>query len=676
MRRKHILMVLVVLLMSQFSIGQIFEPISWSHELKITGKTTGEIIHKATIENNWHLYGMNIPENGPRPTRIVYEKLVNAEKSGGIVSKSKLLEVYDKSFQMNLTWYANEAVFVQKITFKDASKVLVEGYVEFMACDDERCLPPAQDEFSLGNARAVAESKPSEPKAQAGVTTSSQETADFIEASVIGEMTLDSTIQSASTQPEGVTNYWTPVIDELRSFGNQLGSTANVSLWLIFIAGLVGGFLALFTPCVWPIIPMTVSFFLKRSENKSRGRRDAVLYGLSIIIIYVLLGLLITVVFGASALNSMSTNAVFNLLFFALLVVFAISFFGAFEITLPSSWSSKLDAKAESTAGFMSILFMAFTLVLVSFSCTGPIIGTLLVEVSSTGSLLAPAIGMLGFATALAIPFTFFAFFPSLLKSMPKSGGWMNKVKVVLAFLELALALKFLSVADLAYGWRILDREVFIALWIIIFTLLGFYLLGKIRFVHDSESKHTSVLGTFLAIISLSFALYMVPGLWGAPLKAISAFAPPLTTQDFNLYDSEVHAKYSDYELGMKYAADNGKPVIVDFSGYGCVNCRKMEAAVWTHPRVKELLEKEYVLITLFVDDKTALLKPYEVEENGKIRKIRTVGDKWSYLQRVKFGANAQPFYVMLDNQGKPLNNSFSFDENPDNFIRWLERKN
>jgi thiol:disulfide interchange protein len=676
MRRKHILMVFVVLLMSQFSIGQIFEPISWSHELKITGKTTGEIIHKATIENNWHLYGMNIPENGPRPTRIVYEKLVNAEKSGGIVSKSKLLEVYDKSFQMNLTWYANEAVFVQKITFKDASKVLVEGYVEFMACDDERCLPPAQDEFSLGNARAVAESKPSEPKAQAGVTTSSQETADFIEASVIGEMTIDSTIQSASTQPEGVTNYWTPVIDELRSFGNQLGSTANVSLWLIFIAGLVGGFLALFTPCVWPIIPMTVSFFLKRSENKSRGRRDAVLYGLSIIIIYVLLGLLITVVFGASALNSMSTNAVFNLLFFALLVVFAISFFGAFEITLPSSWSSKLDAKAESTAGFMSILFMAFTLVLVSFSCTGPIIGTLLVEVSSTGSLLAPAIGMLGFATALAIPFTFFAFFPSLLKSMPKSGGWMNKVKVVLAFLELALALKFLSVADLAYGWRILDREVFIALWIIIFTLLGFYLLGKIRFVHDSESKHTSVLGTFLAIISLSFALYMVPGLWGAPLKAISAFAPPLTTQDFNLYDSEVHAKYSDYELGMKYAADNGKPVIVDFSGYGCVNCRKMEAAVWTHPRVKELLEKEYVLITLFVDDKTALLKPYEVEENGKIRKIRTVGDKWSYLQRVKFGANAQPFYVMLDNQGKPLNNSFSFDENPDNFIRWLERKN
>jgi thiol:disulfide interchange protein DsbD len=484
------------------------------------------------------------------------------------------------------------------------------------------------------------------------------------------ETEMDSAVSGA------VSDYWTPVIDELRAFGNQMGKDGNISLWLIFIAGLVGGFLALFTPCVWPIIPMTVSFFLKRSENKQKGRRDAVLYGFSIIIIYVILGLLITVIFGASALNSMATNAVFNLIFFALLVVFAISFFGAFEITLPSSWSSKLDAKAESTAGFLSILFMAFTLVLVSFSCTGPIIGTLLVEVSSTGSLLAPAIGMLGFATALAIPFTFFAFFPSLLKSMPKSGGWLNTVKVVLAFLELALALKFLSVADLAYGWRILDREVFIALWIVIFTLLGFYLLGKIRFPHDSESKHTSVTGTFMAIISLAFAVYMLPGLWGAPLKAMSAFAPPLTTQDFNLYDNEVHAKFDDYELGMKYAAEKGMPVIVDFSGYGCVNCRKMEASVWTHPRVKELLENDYVLITLFVDDKTPLKQPYEVEENDKTRKIRTIGDKWSYLQRVKFGANAQPFYVMLDNEGMPLNNSFSFDENPDNFIRWLERKN
>jgi len=662
-------------LFSNIVMGQIFEPVTWSHELKITGKTTGEIIHKATIEDKWHLYGMNIPKNGPRPTRIVYETFANAEKSGDIIAKSKLLEVFDKSFNMNLSWYANEAIFVQKITFKDASQVKIEGYVEFMACDDERCLPPVQDEFSLGSAQVSAASTPVVQQ----VTTKpidSEKTSiikDDVASTKPAETVTDTDTEIAVIS-SAVTDYWRPVIDELRAFGNQLGSSGDISLWLIFLAGLAGGFLALFTPCVWPIIPMTVSFFLKRSEKKAKGRRDAILYGLAIIVIYVALGILITGIFGASALNSMSTNAVFNLLFFALLVVFAISFFGAFEMTLPASWSTKLDAKADSTAGFLSILFMAFTLVLVSFSCTGPIIGTLLVEVASTGTILAPAIGMLGFAVALAIPFTFFAFFPSLLKSMPKSGGWLNRVKVVLAFLELALALKFLSVADLAYGWRILDREVFLSLWIIIFTLLGFYLLGKLKFPHDSETKHTSVLGTFLAIISLSFALYMVPGLWGAPLKAISAFAPPLTTQDFSLYNYEVHADFSEYEAGMKFAAEKGKPVVVDFSGYGCVNCRKMEATVWTHPRVKELLEKEYVLITLYVDDKTSLENPYTVEENGRIRNIRTVGDQWSYLQRVKFGANAQPYYVMLDNKGLPINSAYTFDENPDNFIRWLER--
>lgn len=670
---KKIHLLILFTLVTHVVFGQIFEPVTWSHELKITGKTTGEIIHKATIEDKWHLYGMNIPKNGPRPTRIVYENLTNAEKDGDIIAKSKLLEVFDKSFDMNLSWYANEAIFVQKIKFKDATQVKIEGYVEFMACDDERCLPPVQDEFSLGNAKvAQVASATKEP-----IATKPVELKSTIEEKEISEnnATIAPVNIPGKELNSTITDYWKPVIDELRAFGNQLGSSGDISLWLIFLAGLAGGFLALFTPCVWPIIPMTVSFFLKRSEKKAKGRRDAILYGLSIILIYVTLGVLITVIFGASALNSMSTNAVFNLLFFALLVVFAISFFGAFEITLPASWSTKLDAKADSTAGILSILFMAFTLVLVSFSCTGPIIGTLLVEVASSGTILAPAIGMLGFAVALAIPFTFFAFFPSLLKSMPKSGGWLNKVKVVLAFLELALALKFLSVADLAYGWRILDREVFISLWIIIFALLGFYLLGKIRFPHDSESKHTSVLGTFLAIISLSFALYMVPGLWGAPLKAISAFAPPLTTQDFNLYDYEVHAEFSDYEAGMKYAAEKGKPVVVDFSGYGCVNCRKMEASVWTHPRVKELLENDYVLITLFVDDKTPLNNPYTIEENGKTRTIRTVGDKWSYLQRVKFGANAQPYYVMLDNNGLPLNSPFTFDENPDNFISWLERE-
>ena len=656
MKNRFILLIAAIAL-SVASFSQIFEPIKWSYELKNTGKNSATIVMKASIDKGWHLYGMTIPKDGPRPTTFVFEELVNAKLEGGVISKSKLLEVYDPNFDMKLNWYKDAAIFEQKISFDDFSNVRIKGYVEFMACDDQSCLPPNQDYFDLGNKNAKA--------SQVNAITAADET--------VADADTIASAEDIADKSAVVSDYWTPVIEELRSFGNSIASSADASLWIIFLAGFVGGLLALFTPCVWPIIPMTVSFFLKRSEKKSKGRADAILYGLSIIIIYVALGVLITLIFGASALNSMSTNAVFNLLFFALLVVFAISFFGAFEITLPASWSTKLDAKADSTAGFLSILFMAFTLVLVSFSCTGPIIGTLLVEVSTTGSLLAPAIGMLGFAVALAIPFTFFAFFPSLLKQMPRSGGWLNTVKVVLAFLELALALKFLSVADLAYGWRLLDREVFISLWIVIFALLGFYLLGKIRFPHDSETKHTSVLGTFMAIISLSFAMYMVPGLWGAPLKAISAFAPPLSTQDFNLYQNEVHAKFSDYDAGMRYAAEKGLPVIVDFSGYGCVNCRKMEATVWTNEKVKDLLNKEFVLITLYVDDKKALAKPYEVEENGRTRPIRNVGDKWSYLQRVKFGANAQPYYVALDNNGMPLNGAYTFDEDPLKFIQWLE---
>lgn len=661
---------LIFALLLQGLNAQIFNPVSWTHELKITGKNTGEIIHKAGIEDKWHMYGMDIPENGPRPTRIVYSNMANAEKIGAIVSKSKLQEVYDNNFSMKLTWYAKEAVFVQKIKFQDATKVKIDGYVSYMVCDDERCLPPEEEEFSLGNAKATPGTEKANETPQVTVVQPMQTaTADSVVA-----LNADSLITTPVLATDSAV-LWSPVIDKLKTFAERGNSETGISLWLIFLAGLAGGFLALFTPCVWPIIPMTVSFFLKRSSNKSKARGDAVLYGLSIIVIYVAIGILITLLFGASALNSMSTNAVFNLIFFAMLIVFAISFFGAFEISLPASWSTKLDAKAESTAGFMSILFMAFTLALVSFSCTGPIIGTLLVEVGSSGNLIAPAIGMLGFAVALAIPFTFFAFFPSLLKSMPKSGGWLNKVKVVLAFLELALALKFLSVADLAYGWRILDREVFVSLWIIIFALLGFYLLGKIKFPHDSESKHTSVFGTFLAIISLSFALYMVPGLWGAPLKAISAFTPPLTTQDFNLYKDEVHAKFLNYEEGMKYAKTQGKPVIIDFTGFGCVNCRKMEASVWTDPNVKKKLDNDFVLISLYVDDKTPLENPYEVVENGKTRKIKTLGDKWSYLQRIKFGANAQPYYVMLDEQGEPLTGYYEFDDKPENFLKWLNKE-
>lgn len=646
---------ITLLLLSVVSFSQIHEPVKWSFELKNTGANTANVILKAIIDKGWHLYGLDIPENGPVPTKIVIETLTGAKAEGNVQGTTKPKEVYDPNFDMKLTWYANEAVFIQKISFSDAAKVRVKGYVEFMVCNDESCLPPTKEQFDLGNK-----------------TLKSSEAVAPVEKTENKTDTTQTTAAPATTVETAAADLWQPVIEELRNFGAMAGTTTTTNLWLIFLAGLVGGFLALFTPCVWPIIPMTVSFFLKRSQNKAKGQRDAILYGLSIILIYVALGILITVLFGASALNSLSTNAFFNILFFLLLIVFAISFFGAFEITLPSSWSTKLDAKAESTSGILSILFMAFVLVLVSFSCTGPIIGTLLVEVSSTGSILAPAIGMLGFAVALAIPFTFFAFFPSLLKQLPRSGGWLNTVKVVLAFLELALALKFLSVADLAYGWRILDREVFISLWIVLFTLLGFYLLGKIRFPHDSEAKHSSVTGTFLAIISLSFAVYMVPGLWGAPLKAISAFAPPLTTQDFNLYDSEVHAKFTDYESGMRYAEEKGLPIVVDFTGFGCVNCRKMEASVWTDARVKSRLDNDFVLISLFVDDKTALKEPFEVTENGKTRRIETIGDKWSYLQRVKFGANAQPFYVILDEKGLPLTKAYSFDESPDNFLKWL----
>lgn len=657
MKIKYLIAALLLLVINGV-FAQIVEPIKWSSELKMTGANTADIIFKASLDDGWHLYGLKIPNDGPKPTAFTFPVLNNATLSGALVPKSKLHEAYDSGFDMKLNWYVGEAVFVQKVTLKDAADYYIKAEVEYMVCNDESCLPPTSEKFEFKGKSAAA----------AAVNAASDAKPVLVEQI---DSIKSTEIKTAVSGDE--TDWWKPVIDELRAFGETQDAGSFASLWLIFFAGMLGGFLALFTPCVWPIIPMTVSFFLKRSENKTKGRKDAMLYGLSIIFIYVTLGVLITLIFGASALNDMSTNAVFNLMFFALLVVFAISFFGAFEITLPSSWSTKLDAKAEATTGILSILLMAFVLALVSFSCTGPIIGFMLVEISSTGSILAPAIAMFGFAVALAIPFTLFAIFPSWLKSLPKSGGWLNKVKVVLAFVELALAFKFLSVADLAYGWHILDREVFLSLWIIIFALLGFYLLGKIRFPHDSESKHTSVLGTFGAIVSFAFAVYMVPGLWGAPLKAISAFSPPLYTQDFNLYTDEVHPAFTDYEQGMRYAAEKDLPVVIDFTGFGCVNCRKMEASVWTNAQVKDLLENDYVLISLFVDDKTPLKTPYQIEENGKTRDIETIGDKWSYLQRVKFGANAQPFYVMLNATGHPINKPYTFDEKPENFVRWLK---
>ena len=547
---------------------------------------------------------------------------------------------------------------IQKLKLTGGAYKVV-GYLEYGACNDENCLPPTQVPVDFSGAAAAGKG-------------ASAQSVQKEEVPVVTNEVAEKTADASGVQAVTTSDLWKPVIKELQSFG-EATSQKDMSWIYIFITGFVGGLLALFTPCVWPIIPMTVSFFLKRNKDKKKGIRDAWTYGASIVVIYVTLGLAITLIFGASALNALSTNAVFNILFCLMLVVFAASFFGAFEITLPSKWSNAVDSKAEATTGLLSIFLMAFTLALVSFSCTGPIIGFLLVEVSTTGSVVAPTIGMLGFAIALALPFTFFAFFPTVLKSMPKSGGWMNVIKVTLGFLELAFALKFLSVADLAYGWRILDRETFLALWIVLFVLLGFYLLGKIKFPHDDEDTKVSVPRFFMALASLAFAVYMVPGLWGAPLKAVSAFAPPMWTQDFNLYTKEVHAQFDDYELGMEYARRQGKPVMLDFTGYGCVNCRKMEQAVWTDAKVSNLIQNDYVLITLYVDKKDLLPEPIKVMENGRERTLRTVGDKWSYLQRVKFGANAQPFYVLIDNEGNTLNKSYSYDEDIAKYVDFLQ---
>ena len=667
MKKKFLLSCLLIIMAWLPSFAQIQEPVKFKTELKTISDTEAQIVFTGNIDAGWHVYSTDLPSGGPISATFNVEKIQGAELMGKLTPQGKEIENFDKVFEMKLRYFENTATFVQKFKITDAS-YQIEGYLEYGACNDENCLPPTEVPFSFsgkGNA-ATATVATSETKAE----TVNQPAA---ENSVAEATAIDSAATVALSDNEtSVQDYWTPVIKELNSYG-ETTSQQDRSWIYIFFAGFIGGLLALFTPCVWPIIPMTVSFFLKRSKDKKKGIRDAWTYGASIVVIYVALGLAITLIFGASALNALSTNAVFNILFCLMLIIFAASFFGAFELTLPSKWSNAVDSKAEQTSGLLSIFLMAFTLSLVSFSCTGPIIGFLLVEVSTTGSVIAPAIGMLGFAIALALPFTLFAMFPSWLKSMPKSGGWMNVIKVTLGFLELAFALKFLSVADLAYGWRILDRETFLALWIVIFGLLGFYLLGKIKFPHDDDDNTTSVPRFFMALISFAFAVYMVPGLWGAPLKAVSAFAPPMTTQDFNLYNNEVHAKFDDYDAGMEYAKRNGKPVMLDFTGYGCVNCRKMEAAVWTDPKVSKLMTDDYVLITLYVDNKEPLPEHIKVMENGKERTLRTVGDKWSYLQRSKFGANAQPFYVLIDNEGKPLNKSYSYDEDIDKYVDFLQ---
>lgn len=666
---KKAMTIAMLLLMAIMCQAQMADPVKFSAQLKTNGTADGEIVFSGKIADGWHVYSTDLGEDGPIQATFHVDKKDGVELVGKLTPKGREISQMDPMFEMKLRYFEHSVQFVQKVKFTKP-KYSIKCYLEFGACNDQMCMPPTQVNFSKsGTAPAIDQKAAAEEKAEEkAADTAAAETALTPDSAAADTAAAEAPATLSKQESDAL---WTPVIKELEKYDTPVSN----SLLYIFLAGIVGGFLALFTPCVWPIIPMTVSFFLKRNKDRRKAIREATTYGISIVVIYVALGLIVSLLFGASALNALSTNAVFNIFFSLLLVVFAASFFGAFEITLPSSWSNRIDRKSESTSGMLSIFLMAFTLSLVSFSCTGPIIGFLLVAVSTEGNIIAPTVGMFGFALALAVPFALFAMFPTLLKSAPKSGGWMNVIKVVLGFIELAFALKFLSVADLAYGWHILDRETFLALWIAIFSLLGLYLLGMFNFPHDDEGRRTNVPQFFLALASLAFAFYMIPGLWGAPLKAVSAFAPPMNTQDFNLYKNEVHPRFKDFEAGMAAARLEGKPVMIDFTGFGCVNCRKMEAAVWTDAKVADILNNKYVLISLYVDDKTPLPQQMEVTENdGTKRTLRTVGDKWSYLQRYKFGSNTQPFYVLVDDNGKPLTGSRSYDEDINEYVEFLQK--
>ena len=689
MKRRNTLFILFTLLFSLTAMAQQ-NPVHFSVQQKQVSPTEVEVIFTAKIDQGWHVYSTNLPADGPTSASLHVDKAEGVTPVGKLTTRGKELNVYDKTFEMKLRYFENSVGFVQryKITAKTYS---IKGYLEYGACNDEMCLPPTQVEFNFkGNGPASAPAAtPTAANAETDKTTTAATDVAADGLSALTAMTADTakkadvlpgdtagSVKQENAQVNADVNLWQPVIKELSAFNSTKDST-NSSLWSIFFMGVLGGFIALLTPCVWPIIPMTVSFFLKRAkDDRKKGIRDAVTYGLSIIVIYMGLATLVTWAFGPQKLNELATNAPFNVFFFLLLVVFAFSFFGWFELRLPSSWGNAVDNKASATTGLLSIFLMAFTLSLVSFSCTAPVVGLLLVQAATSGDWVAPAVGMFGFALALALPFTFFALFPTLLKKAPKSGSWMNMIKVVLGFIELAFSLKFLSVADLAYGWHILDRETFLSIWIVLFGLLGLYLIGKLKFPHDDpDQKAMPVPAIMLGLCSLAFSVYMLPGLWGAPSKAVSAFAPPINTQDFNLAPQTVHAAYTDYDEGMRAAAAAGKPVLVDFTGFGCVNCRKMEASVWTDSRVAEKLNKDYVLISLYVDDKTPLKQPVEVKlPDGTSRTLRTIGDKWSYLEQTKFGYLAQPFYVPLDNAGKPLNGSFSFKEDVPAYLEFLDK--
>ena len=671
---KKLLLLLPLLLLTLSAGAQMADPVHTSAQLKTNGTAEGEIVFTLKIDAGWHVYSTNLGSDGPIQASFNAVKMDGVEKVGALRAVGHELSSFDKLFNMKLRYFEHSVSFVQKVKFTKPTYSL-NAYLEFGACNDESCLPPQQVDLKKSG-KAPAVEAASKEAAQLEAEDATQSAASLMPAQ--GDSTQEATLAQATPDTSvAVSNLWQPVVKELRA-QDGLTQNGNNSLWYLFIMGFAGGLLALLTPCVWPIIPMTVSFFLKRNKDRRKGLRDAITYGVSIVVIFLLLALVVTALFGPRKLNELATNAGFNIFFFLLLVVFAVSFFGWFEIRLPSSWGDKVDTKASSTTGLLSIFLMAFTLVLVSFSCTAPIVGLLLVEAATSGNWIGPAIGMFAFALALALPFTLFALFPSWLKSAPKSGAWMNTIKVVLGFIELAFSLKFLSVADLAYGWHILDREVFLSLWIVIFGAMGCYLVGWLKFQSDETggdlNRPKPVPSIMLGLCSLAFAIYMVPGLWGAPCKAVSAFAPPMNTQDFNLSKDEVKAAFTNYDEGMEAARKAHKPVLLDFTGFGCVNCRKMEAAVWTDPSIAQKLTKDYVLISLFVDDKTPLAKPIEVNENGRTRTLRTVGDKWSYLQSSKFGSNTQPFYVAVDNEGHPLNGSYSYKEDVAQYLDFLEK--
>ena len=657
-----------MLLMVLTAMAQMEAPVKFTAEIK-TGKTAeAEIVFSGRIEAGWHIYSTDLGSSGPTEASFHVNKADGIELVGKLMPRGNEKSHFDAMFGMNVRYFEGTAQFVQKIRFTKPTYT-IDAYLEYGVCSDENCLPPGEVALKKsGKSPAVAAA--TEPAAAEVAETAAPVVADSTVAPA------DSAVAPVTASTE--TLWWQPVTEQLEALDSE-ANIANHSLWYIFIVGFIGGLLALVMPCIWPIIPMTISFFLKRAkDDRRKGIKDAMTYGLSIVVIYLGLGLLITAIFGPSKLNELSTSAVFNVILFLLLLVFAFSFFGWFEIKLPDRWANAVDSKASSTTGLISIFLMAFTLVLVSFSCTAPIIGLLLVQTVTTGDWLAPTIGMLGFALALALPFTLFALFPSWLKSAPRSGSWMTTIKVVLGFVELAFSLKFLSVADLAYGWHLLDREVFLSLWIVIFGAMGLYLIGKLKFQEDAVGgeidKPMPVPCIMAGLCAIAFAIYMVPGLWGAPCKAISAFAPPINTQDFNLNTKTVEAHYHSYEEGMAAAKAQGKPVLIDFTGFGCVNCRKMEAAVWTDPTVADMLNNQYVLISLYVDDKTPLAEPVEVSLNGQQQTLRTVGDKWSYLQASKFGANAQPYYIAIDNDGRPLNHAYGFKEDVAAYIDYLQQ--